>query len=210
MNSSIYKHIGAGFVIMLFFTLTTPAQGQKFNVGFFGGINVSQISGDDYDGFNKLGFNAGLYVNHPIVYHFDWQVVLKYGSRGVYEGPTDSNQTLYKSGFHIIELPLSVNYLFDNKILLELGTSPEVLVTTLFWDESGLMDRSQYDDYRRFGLSVFAGIGYQINDRIIAGFRYTNSAVSIYDTEEWNDPQINPGSFHNVISFTLGYRINKP
>lgn len=211
MNSSIYKHIGAGFVIMLFFTLTTPAQDQKFNVGFFGGINVSQISGDPYSGFNKLGFNAGLYVNHPIDNHICWQVEIKYGTRGVYEGPTDNNQTLYKSGFHIIELPLSVNYLFDNKILLELGTSPEVLVTILFWDEGGRIDRSNYNyEYRRFGLSVFAGIGYQINDRIMAGLRYTNSAVPIRDPEEWNDPQINPGDFHNVISFTLGYKINKP
>jgi len=210
MNSRIYKHIGAGFVIVLFFNLTAPAQVQKFNVGLFGGINVSQISGDPFDGFNKLGFNAGLYLNRPIDNHICWQVEIKYGTRGVYEGPTDSNQTLYKSGFHIIELPLSVNYLFDKKILLELGTSPEVLVTTLFWDESGLMDRSQYDDYRRFGLSVFGGIGYQINERIMAGFRYTNSAVPFFDLEEWNDPQLYPGNFHNVISLTLAYQINHP
>jgi len=209
MNSSIYKHIGAGFVIMLFFTLPAPAQGQKINVGLFGGINVSQLSGDPYEGFNKLGFNAGLYVNRPIDNHFYWQVEIKYGTRGVYEGPKDNNQNIFKSSYHIIELPLSVNYLFDNKILLELGTSPEVLVTTLFWDDNILIDKSQYPDYRRFGLSVFAGIGYRFNERIMAGFRYTNSAVPIHDPQEWNNSQY-PGDFHNVIRFTLGYKINKP
>ena len=207
MNSRIYKHIGAGFVIVLFFNLTALAQVQKFNVGLFGGINVSQISGDPYTGFNKLGFNAGFYVNRLIDKSFYWQVEIKYGTRGVYEGPTDSNQTLYKISYHIIELPLSVNYLFDNKIMVEVGTSPEVLVTTLIWNESGLIDRKPDPEPRRFGLSVFGGIGYRFNNRIMAGLRYTNSALPIYDPEEWNTSQYR-GDFHQVISLTLGIKIN--
>ena len=89
--------------------------------------------------------------------------------------------------------------------MLELGTSPEVLITTRYWDENGLMDQSSYPDNRRFGLSVFAGIGYWFNDRMMAGLRYTNSAIPFRDPEEWNNPQ-SRGNFHNVISVTLGFR----
>lgn len=199
------QHYGAVLVIMILLIMTVSMNGQQFNAGFFGGLNVSQVSGDSFKGFNKLGFTAGFFVNSPIEQHFYWQAEIKYGTRGVYEGPSDGNPTLYKSSYHIVELPLSINYLFDKKILLELGTSPEVLITTRYWDENGLMDQSSYPDNRRFGLSVFAGIGYWFNDRMMAGLRYTNSAIPFRDPEEWNNPQYR-GNFHNVISVTLGFR----
>ena len=205
MNRGQHKHYGAVLAIMILLIMTVSMNGQQFNAGFFGGLNVSQVSGDSFKGFNKLGFTAGFFVNSPIEKHFYWQAEIKYGTRGVYEGPSDGNQTLYKSTYHIVELPLSINYLFDEKIMLELGTSPEVLITTRYWDENGLMDQSSYPDNRRFGLSVFAGIGYWFNDRMMAGLRYTNSAIPFRDPEEWNNSQYR-GYFHNVISVTLGFR----
>jgi len=190
---------------MTLFIMTVSLNGQQFNAGFFGGLNVSQVAGDSYQGFNKLGFNAGAFVNRLIEQHFYWQVEIKYGTRGVYQGPTDNNTSLYKSAYHIVELPLSVHYLFDDKIMLEVGTSPEVLITTLFWDENGIMDKSTYPENRRFGLSVFAGIGYWFNGRMMVGLRYTNSAIPFRDPEEWNNSQYR-GVFHNVLSFTLAYK----
>jgi hypothetical protein len=88
---------------------------------------------------------------------------------------------------------------------VELGTSPEVLVAAFFWDENGLMDPSTYPENRRFGLSVFAGFGYWFNDRIMAGLRYTNSAIPFRDPEEWNHPQYR-GYFHNVITLSLAFK----
>lgn len=197
-----------GLTILLLFTITGTLSGQQLSVGLFGGLNVSQVSGDTYSGFNKLGFNAGIFVNRLIDRDFYGQVEIKYGTRGVYQGPTDNNQTIYMSSYHILEIPLSVNYLFNEKIQVEAGTSPELLITTLFWDENGLMDRSNYPDNRRLGLSVFAGIGYWFSEHMMAGLRYTNSAVPFRDPEEWNNSQYR-GYFHNVLSLSLAYRIHE-
>ena len=205
MNRNQRKHPRTVLTAVLLFVMTVGLLGQKFNAGVFGGINVSQVSGDSYQGFNKLGINAGFFVNRLIDQHFYWQAELKYSTRGVYKGPSDGDQTLYKSSYHIVELPLSVNYLFNEKILVELGTSPEVLIATLYWDENGLLDSSSYPENRRFGLSVFAGIGYWFSERMMAGLRYTNSALPFRDPEEWNNPQYR-GYFHNVISVSIGYR----
>ena len=205
MNRRRHKQYGAVLAIMLLLTMTASMKGQQINAGFFGGLNVSQVSGDFYKGFNKLGFTAGVFVNSPIEKNFYWQAEIKYGTRGVYEGPSQGDASLYKSSYHIVELPLSINYLFDEKVMLELGISPEVLITERFWDENGLMAESSYPDNRRFGLSVFAGIGYWFNDRMMAGLRYTNSAIPFRDPEEWNNPQYR-GYFHTVISLTLGYK----
>ena len=205
MNRKQRNHNGAVLAVIMLFIMTVSMNGQQFNAGIFGGMNISQVDGDSFKGFNKVGFTTGFFVNRLIEGHFYWQAEIKYGTRGVYEGPSDGNPTLYKSSYHIVELPLSINYLFDEKIMLELGTSPEVLITTRYWDENGLLDKSSYPDNRRFGLSVFAGIGYWFNDRMMAGLRYTNSAIPFRDPEEWNNPQYR-GNFHNVISVTLGFR----
>jgi hypothetical protein len=197
-----------GIFPLLLIVLSVSMRGQDLNVAAYGGINVSQVDGDIYTGFNKLGFNAGMSVNRLIDKQFYWQAEIKYSTRGVYEGPTDNNQSLYKSSYHILELPLSVHYLFEERIKVELGTSPEFLITSLFWDENGLMDRATYPDNRRVGLSVFAGIGYWFSQRMMAGIRYTNSAVPFRDPEEWNNPQYR-GFFHNAISVSLAYQLSR-
>ena len=206
MNRKQVKQHRAVLVTFLLFIMMASIRGQQFNAGVFGGINISQVSGDSYQGFNKPGFTAGFFVNSPIEQHFYWQAEIKYGTRGAAsEGPSAGDPSLHKSSYHIVELPLSVNYLFDEKILVEIGISPEVLVTTRFWDENGLLNQSSYPDNRRFGLSVFAGIAYWFNESIMAGLRYTNSAIPFRDPEEWNN-SLYRGYFHNVISVSIAYR----
>ena len=198
----------AAGILFLLFLLPGPktAQAQSLNYGIYGGITASQVDGDPYRGFNKLGGCAGLFLNQHIEYNISWQVELKYVSRGVYKGPTDNDQTLYKSTYHYVEIPLSVHYLAQEKFLIELGTSPEVLVGDAYWDENGILNPAGYPDIRRFGLSVFAGVGYWFSDRMMANLRYTNSAIPFRDPQEWNNPQYR-GYFHNVMSLSLAYRI---
>ena len=181
-------------------------KGQSLKYGLFGGITASQVDGDLYRGFNKLGATTGFFVNNYIEYNIYWQAELKLVSRGVYKGPEDNDQTLYKSAYYYLEIPLSVHYLVNEKFLVELGISPEALLGTVYWDENGVLDPEGYPDNRLFGLSVFAGVGYWISDRMMAGLRYTNSAIPFRDPEEWNNPQYR-GYFHNVMSLSMAFRL---
>ena len=192
-------------MIITLLLMTVSLKGQPVNAGFFAGINASQVDGDSYSGFNKLGLNAGFFVNHHIEYNIYWQGEIRYGTRGVYQGPTDTNPTLYKSVYHILELGLSVHYLYDERIMVEVGTSPELLLAVRFWDEYGIMDPSTYPENRRFGLNVFGGIGFWFSEKIMAELRYTNSAIPFRDPEEWNNAQYR-GYFHKVFSLSMVYR----
>ena len=178
---------------------------QGFNAGIFGGVTASQVDGDSYSGPNKLGWTAGVYVNREINYDIYWQLGIKYVTRGVYQGPTLNNYFLFGSNYGYVELPLSVHYLYNEKIQIEAGASPEVLVTVKFWDEDGTINPSTYPENRRFGLSVFGGIHYWFNSSIGAGVRFTYSAIPFRDPQEWNHPRYR-GYFHNVISLTGRYR----
>ncbi|MDF1575477.1 MAG: outer membrane beta-barrel protein [Bacteroidales bacterium] len=198
------RHMGKILLFCVIFLLPDSARAQKLNLGVFGGLTASQVHGDFYKGFNKLGICAGLFMNRLIEYEIYWQAEIKYGTRGVYKGPSDNDLTLIRSTYHLVELPLSVHYFYDEKIKVETGFAPEILAGARFWDENGIIDPSIYPENRRFGLSVFAGIGYRLHDRIMTGLRYTNSAIPFRDPEEWNHPQYR-GYYHNSISLSLAY-----
>jgi len=185
---------------------TFAAKGQELNFGIYAGVTASQVDGDAFRGFNKLGGTAGLFFNKHIEYNIYWQAEFKYVSRGVYKGPSDNDQTLYRSTYHYVEIPLSVHYRVQEKFILELGTSPEVLVGVAYEDENGILNPEGYPEIRRLGLSVFAGVGYWFSERMMLGLRYTNSAIPFRDPQEWNHPQYR-GYFHNVMSLSLAYRI---
>jgi len=165
------------------------SHGQLSHYGVFGGVTASQVDGDSYSGFNKLGLNAGGYINQHIDLNIYWQAELKYVSRGVYKGPEDYDPTLYKSTYHCLEIPLSAHYLYNEKMQVELGISPEVLLKAVFRDENGVMDPSTYPENRRFGLSVFVGLSYWFSQSTGMNLRYTNSAIPFRDPQEWNNPQ---------------------
>ncbi|MEN8226941.1 MAG: outer membrane beta-barrel protein [Bacteroidota bacterium] len=198
--------IGKLFIATLLLVLSIDSYGQQMSYGFFGGITASQVDGDAYTGFNKLGVTAGAFINRYIEYDIYWQAEVKYVTRGVYKGPGDNDPTLYRGGYHYVELPLSVHYLHDDKIQLEMGTSPEVLVKTYFSDQDGIIDPASYPENRRFGLSVFGGLCYWISGTTGLGIRYTYSAIPFRDPAEWNHPGYR-GYFHNVICMTAAYRI---
>jgi hypothetical protein len=82
-------------MIILVFIMDRGAEGQQLNTGLFGGVTASQVDGDSYSGFNKLGLTAGFFINSHIAYQIYWQAEIKYGTRGVYKGPSDNDLTLY-------------------------------------------------------------------------------------------------------------------
>lgn len=193
--------------VLVFSIQVAPLRGQPLNAGIFAGVNASQVTGDTYTGFNKLGPTAGFFLNRLIEYNIFWQGEIKYGIRGVYQGPAENDPTLYRSTYHVLELPLSVHYVYEKRIMVEVGTSPELLLAARFRDENGVMDPSTYPENRRLGLNVFAGLGYWFNENIMSGLRYTNSAIPFRDPQEWNHPRYR-GYFHNVISLTVAYRFS--
>lgn len=191
-----------------FIWMALSSYSQPLNYGLYGGLSASQVNGDTYTGFKRIGLNAGAYVNQYIVFDIYWQAELRYGTRGVYKGPGDYDPTLFRSTYHYLGLPLSTHYLHDDKILVELGISPEVLLATSYEDENGELNPSSYPENRTFGLSVFLGFGYWFSPSMGANLRYTNSAIAFREPEEWNNPQYK-GYFHNVISLSLTYRFKR-
>ena len=199
-------------LILLFGILVSPVMNlsaQDFNAGIFGGITASQVDGDYYSGYNKLGISAGGFVNREIGYDIYWQLEIKYVTRGVYKGPGTNDPFIYSSTYHYVELPLSAHYLYDKRIQVEAGFSPEVLISAIFADEDGVLDPEQNPDNRRLGLSVFGGVYYWFKNSMGIGVRFTYSAIPFRDPQEWNS-YLNRGFYHNVICLSAAYKFLHP
>jgi hypothetical protein len=181
---------------------------QEFNAGIFGGVTASQVDGDTYGGFNKIGLTAGAFVNRELDYNIYWQLEIKYVSRGAYENYGPDDPRIYKTSYHYLELPLSVHYLFDGKIQAEIGISPEVLISYASFDEYGKIENDPAEN-RPFGLSAFAGIYYWFIPSTGVGLRYTYSAIPFRDPQEWHNA-MNRGYFHNVLCLTLAFKFYHP
>ncbi len=195
-------------MILLAGPLGREVYGQEFNAGFFGGVCASQVDGDSYGGFNKLGLTGGLFVNRELDLDIYWQMELRYVSRGAYENFGPNDPRIYRTLYRVLELPLSAMYLHDNKYQVGLGISPEVLLSYASYDEYGkIPPESDPAENRRFGLSAFLEISYWFNPSTGVALRYSRSAIAFREQEEWNNPQYR-GFFHSVLSLTLAYKFN--
>lgn len=208
MSKPLKNHKRIYFLLVIIIMTLYPIHAQEFNAGIFGGMTASQVDGDSYGGFKKLGFTAGLFVNREIDNNIYWQLEIKYVTRGAYENFGPEDPRIAKSHYRYLELPLSVNYLFDEKVQVEIGLSPEVLLSYASFDEYGKIppDRD-FVENRPFGLSIFGGIHYWFKPSIGVGIRYTYSAIPFRDPKEWHNA-MNRGYFHNVLCLNLAFKFN--
>ena len=79
-----------------FFILIIPIFlfSQNFEAGFIGGVSMSQVSGDNLSGFNKIGPRIGLFVNRD-VNRYNLQLELHYQTKGSRKTINYSDQNNY-------------------------------------------------------------------------------------------------------------------
>lgn len=63
-------------------SIGAAAQPLRFGSGIFGGINLSQVDGDDMQGYDKPGFNLGLRGIAYIIPKLEFHTELAYSQRG--------------------------------------------------------------------------------------------------------------------------------
>ena len=201
------KSIVISALVALF--ICGPAQAQEFNAGFFGGVTASQVDGDLYSGFNKLGLTAGAFVNREIDYNIYWQLEIKYVSRGAYKGSDPNDPSIFKVVYRYAEIPLSVHYLYAERVQAEIGISPDVLLHYASYEDNIRTDPALDPSNHRFGMNAFAGIYYWFTPAAGVGFRYTYSVITFRDLDEWHN-YLYRGYFHNVLCLTAAYRFRHP
>jgi len=161
-----------------FFTTVVSSYGQAFKGGAAGGIVGSQVAGDTYSGYNKLGAYAGLWISLDLSERSSLKTELSYFQKGSRHNPDEKRQdfTIYIMRLGYIEMPFLYQYHLKSKIILEAGPSFSYLLHSY---ESLDKIELSYGKFKLFNPSFMAGIGFPLNEKISAYLRMDSSVLSI-------------------------------
>jgi len=171
---------------------------QGFKGGLTGGLVVSQVDGDQIEGYNKIGLHAGIYSRY--LFNDKWSVVLeiKYIQKGSSHTDKDNPYSYFKIKLNYIELPLLLEYRLNKSFIFGAGLSYGNLLGAKVDDASGSIV-SQQLSYTATDINIMGQVKYAFNEHYWCDLKMAYSIIPITDQS--------PRQFNNLISFGIGYEI---
>lgn len=214
---------------LLLVFLSFPLSAQRFKGAVIGGMNISQVDGDEVYGFKRVGGHIGLAAILPIN---NWDITLEtvFSQKGAYEKqqyiyylydttavPLDS--TLYTGEYNLrlnyVEIPLMVHYIDKERIGAGLGFSYGRLVSSSEKEHGGTIP--PYSDtipFKKNDFSVLVDLQFRIWRQLKGNVRFSYSLVPVRERtytdvinqvkEPWTRKQYN-----NLFTFRLIYVFNE-
>ena len=130
----------------LFFILLAahPAHGQRFRANLHGGLNLSQIDGDQLAGYNQPGIGGGIQTNVILSGRWEWSLGISYAQQGARKNAFSGNAALRNIRLNTIETPLMIHF---NEWKFQIGTGIAFnrLISARIVDDTGADVRNLYD-----------------------------------------------------------------
>jgi hypothetical protein len=182
-----------------FFLLAGAASAQKAHFGIKGGMNASSLNTDpkNSDLETKIGFNAGLLAHiHGASKQWAFQPEVYYSAEGA---KSKSNNTKLNLGF--LNVPVLVQYLFDNGFRIEAGPQIGFLLNAKTKVNSSSV--SVKDSYKSTNFSIPVGVGYLTSTGLGFDARYN---FGISDISKSSAIKVHS----NVFQFGIFYQFSDP
>ena len=181
---------------------------QKFNGGILAGGLVSQVDGDNNEGYHKFGFLGGAFVCLKISPRSSFQLEMEYIQKGAKQNAdtVTNTGTTYLTRLHYLEIPLLYQFTFAKRFQAEAGPAADVLLGS-YEEVNGQEVPYITTPYRTVTLCGIAGISCFITDHLKAGFRFNYSLLSIRNGYGYGQRKIlfEAGQYNNVLSLALSW-----
>lgn len=198
-----------------FFATGEDGTPRLFYGGVAAGLNFSQVDGDSYAGYNKVGFNGGGMVYVRFSDRVGISLELAYSQKGarVKQSTTDIYGVGYLNDYNLklnyAEVPLMFYIVADNngKIHFRLGASYARLVNASEEAVANFpvnLDPALYP-FKKQDISYIGEINYMFYQGWFLSFRYTYSITSIREAQHIPPGygQGFAGQFNNLFSLRL-------
>lgn len=132
--------------------------GQKVSFGLKGGLNVSTLNNSKDNGTDfktKLGFNAGAIAHLHLAPQLALQPEVYYSAQGA-KYDVGSTEGKVKLGY--INVPVLVQYMFDNGFRLQAGPQVGFLINAK--NEIGSVETDIKDNLKKVDFGITAGLSY--------------------------------------------------
>ncbi len=187
---------------------------KRFFLGIALGPTACQVHGDNYSGYNKLGFVGGLLVHYKWFQNVIPQLGILYIQKGSRHNPDSVNLSQYLLRLHFIEIPTNIKFLFLKKrLFITLGHSVSYLFS--YYEEVNYLNTTHSVNNEKLEFSINTGLGYQINDKMNIELRANNGYTpfrkfafpsNIY----YNNPiarMFNKGMYNNILEIIFTYHL---
>jgi hypothetical protein len=192
---------------------------QRFQGAVMGGMNISQVDGDEVYGYDRVGGHLGAAAILPIK---NWDITLEtvFNQKGAYQNRQylDSVRQLngkYDLRLNYIEVPLMAHYTDRNIITAGAGFSWGRLVSYKEIEHDGW--QQPYSDtvpFNKNDFNVLVDVQLRVYKRLKFNIRFAYSLVPIrertftdpytIDAEPWTRKQYN-----NMLTFRVVYVFNE-
>lgn len=214
LSLAVLKHFA--FILLLFpWALYSQEKSNTFNLLISAGVSPSQVHGDAYSGFHKLGAMGGVGVE--TVFNDKWSANLSFlfiqkGARKN-QNAEKNDLTYYYLNMNYLEVPVMFVYK-QKKFLFDAGVSAGYLINYYEGSEAGNLT-GMYP-FLKFEYSVKIGLGYAISPKWSVNLRSSNSFITTRPNRTrqaiyFNNiiaRTFNKGYYNNILEFAVTYRIN--
>lgn len=187
---------------------------NSFNLLLTAGVTPSQVHGDSYSGFNKLGGMAGIGIERVFSEKASMSLSFLFIQKGARKNQNieKNDYTAYYLRMNYLEIPLLVTYT-QKKFIFDVGLSAGYLIN--YYEADQINNYTGQYPFRKYEFSVKAGLGYNITPKLFANLRTSNSFITtrpnyIKQSIYYNNiiaRTFNKGYYNNILEFALTYRI---
>lgn len=208
-------------VVILLFALSPSLLAQRFLGAVMGGMNLSQVDGDEVYGFHRVGGHIGAAAILPFGNKWDLTLETVFDQKGAYEGPQyiDSIYGTVLNGkydlrLNYVEVPLTAHYTDRGKYTVGAGFSYGRLVSYKEIEHDGAIP--PYSDtvaFNKNDFCVLADLQIRVWKKLKFNIRYSYSMAPIRE-RTFIDPygKLDPNvrkQYNNMLTFRLVYVINE-
>ena len=184
--------------------LSISIQAQNFGGGLILGLSTSQVSGDYLGGFNKAGLLVGGFIDLQLSKTLKGQMEMTFIQKGS-NNPNMNENNYSDINLSYVEIPFLLKYLQSSTIAIEGGIETAFLISASDNDIYGQISGSSTREFNTTDISIFIGMDYSINPRLILNSRISNSIIPIRTHASGATFQLNKGQYNSVLSFALHY-----
>ncbi|MBN8702519.1 MAG: PorT family protein [Bacteroidetes bacterium] len=188
----------------------TPS--KKFHAGIIAGISTSQVDGDSYGGFDKVGPLVGAYVRTNLNSKFDVRFEIIYTQKGSRKNPDTEkgDYTSYLLRLNYIDVPVCLRYRYK-KIYFEGGASYGRLFSFSEQNQAGPV--IQLYPFEKSDVMFFAGFYYQFAEKWTVAIRRSYSLMpirkfpfAVYSPNLMSN-FFNKGYYNSLLCLSLNYEL---
>lgn len=200
--------------IVVFILCINVSYAQTFKAGVIAGLSGSQVEGDGYGGYHKLGVILGGFTNTDLSEDWSLQFEIYFINKGSFKAarPSKGDYNKFYLNTNYIEVPLALRYR-HKRFMFEGGLYLSKFLSFKFEDEFGEREQpfTQFP-IKSFDFGGFVGINYNIYERLIVNLRSKNSLLPFRDFQNFDqnigilNKLFNRGWYHVDVNFSIRYQ----